>query len=276
MQMATINCKGNLIDLATPKVMGILNVTPDSFYDGGKLISDALILNQVEKMVSDGATFIDVGGQSTRPTSDFLSAQEELNRVLPIVDLLLKNFPEILLSIDTFHSQVADVCIENGAALINDISGGSLDEKMMEVVAKHQVPYIMMHMRGTPQTMQQMTGYDDLIKEVLFYFSQKVAQARSFGINDLIVDPGFGFAKTIQHNFELMRKLELFQMLELPILVGVSRKSMIYKMFETTPKNALNGTTILNTIALTKGANILRVHDVKEAVECVKLTNLLA
>jgi len=276
MQMATINCKGNLIDLTTPKVMGILNITPDSFYDGGKLTSEALILNQAEKMLRDGAAFIDVGGQSTRPTSDFLSAQEELDRVLPIVDLLLKNFPEILLSIDTFHSQVADVCIESGAALINDISGGSLDKKMMEVIAKHQVPYIMMHMRGTPQTMQQMTEYEDLIKEVLFYFSQKIAQARSYGINDLIVDPGFGFAKTIQHNFELMNKLELFQMLELPILVGVSRKSMIYKTFETTPENALNGTTVLNTIALTKGANILRVHDVKEAVECVKLTNLLA
>jgi len=274
--MATINCKGNLIDLTTPKVMGILNITPDSFYDGGKLTSEALILNQAEKMLRDGAAFIDVGGQSTRPTSDFLSAQEELDRVLPIVDLLLKNFPEILLSIDTFHSQVADVCIESGAALINDISGGSLDKKMMEVIAKHQVPYIMMHMRGTPQTMQQMTEYEDLIKEVLFYFSQKIAQARSYGINDLIVDPGFGFAKTIQHNFELMNKLELFQMLELPILVGVSRKSMIYKTFETTPENALNGTTVLNTIALTKGANILRVHDVKEAVECVKLTNLLA
>jgi len=274
--MGTINCKGNLIDLTTPKVMGILNVTPDSFYDGGKLASDTLILNQVEKMLIDGATFIDVGGQSTRPTSEFLSADEELNRVVPIVDLLLSNFPEVLLSIDTFHSQVADVCIENGAALINDISAGSLDEKMFEVIAKHQVPYVMMHMRGTPQTMQQMTAYEDLVKEILFYFSQKITKARSYGINDLIIDPGFGFAKTVAQNFELMQHLELLQIAELPILVGVSRKSMIYKTLETIPENALNGTTILNTIALTKGVNILRIHDVKEAVECVKLTNLLA
>jgi dihydropteroate synthase len=271
MQMATINCKGTLIDLATPKVMGILNITPDSFYDGGKFSSDVLILSQVEKMLSDGATFIDIGGQSSRPTSEFLFAEEEFKRVIPVVDLILKNFPEALLSIDTFHSQVANVCIENGAALINDISAGSLDEKMFDVIAKHQVPYIMMHMRGTPQTMQQLTNYEDLVKEVLFYFSQKIAKARSFGINDLILDPGFGFAKTIDQNFELISKLELLQITELPILVGVSRKSMIYKSLETSPENALNGTTVLNTIALSKGAKILRVHDVKEAVECVKL-----
>ncbi|MES2811628.1 MAG: dihydropteroate synthase [Bacteroidota bacterium] len=273
MQMATINCKGNLIDLATPKVMGILNVTPDSFYDGGRLTSDAMILNQVEKMLLDGATFIDIGGQSSRPTSEFLSADEELKRVVPVVDLILKNFSEAILSMDTFHSQVADVCIVSGAAMINDISAGSLDEKMFEVIAKHQVPYVMMHMRGTPQTMQQLTNYEDLVKEVLFYFSQKIAKARSYGINDLIIDPGFGFAKTIEQNFELLHKLELLQITELPILVGVSRKSMVHKTLETTSENALNGTTVLNTLALTKGASILRVHDVKEAVECVKLTN---
>ena len=273
MQMAIINCKGNLIDLATPKVMGILNVTPDSFYDGGKFSSEVLILSQVEKMLSDGATFIDIGGQSSRPTSEFLSSDEEKKRVVPVVNLILKNFPEVLLSIDTFHSQVANDCIEHGAAIINDISAGSLDDKMFDVIAKNQVPFVMMHMRGTPQTMQQFTHYEDLMKEILFYFSQKIAKARSYGINDLILDPGFGFAKTMEQNFELMQHLELLKIAELPLLVGVSRKSMIYKTLETTAEKALNGTTVLNTIALTKGANILRVHDVKEAVECVKLTN---
>jgi dihydropteroate synthase len=273
MQMATINCKGNLIDLTTPKVMGILNITPDSFYDGGKFSSEALILSQVEKMLTDGATFIDIGGQSSRPTSEFLSSDIEQKRVVPVVDLILKNFPKALLSIDTFHSDVANVCIEHGAAIINDISAGGLDEKMFEVIAKHQVPYVMMHMRGTPQTMQQLTDYEDVMKEILFYFSQKIAKARQFGINDLILDPGFGFAKTMEQNFVLMQQLELLQMTELPILVGVSRKSMVYKTLETTADKALNGTTVLNTVALTKGAKILRVHDVKEAVECVKLTS---
>lgn len=271
MQMATINCKGQLIDLSTPKVMGIVNVTPDSFYDGGKLSSDALILNQVEKMVTDGATFIDLGGQSTRPDSTFLSADEELARLIPAVKLILKEFPEALISIDTFHSKVADECLLLGAALVNDVSAGGLDEQMFDVVAKHKVPYIMMHMRGTPNTMNTLTDYDNLTKDILFYFSQKIAKARSLGINDLILDPGFGFAKTVEQNFELFSKMELLQMTELPILVGVSRKSMIYKTLGITPQEALNGTTILNTIALTKGAKILRVHDVKEAVECVRL-----
>lgn len=270
--MATINCKGNLVDLSVPKVMGILNVTPDSFYDGGKLTSDSLILNQVEKMLTDGATFIDIGGQSSRPNAQFLTAKEELYRVVPIVELILKQFPDAFLSIDTFHSEVADVCISVGAAIINDISAGTLDEKMFEVIAKHQVPYVMMHMRGTPQTMQQLTDYDDLVKDILFYFSQKIVKARSFGINDLIIDPGFGFAKTVEQNFELLSKLELLQITDLPVLVGVSRKSMIYKTLDCSPEEALNGTTVLNTIALTKGASILRVHDVKEAVECVRLT----
>jgi dihydropteroate synthase len=267
----TINCKGQLIDLTIPKIMGILNVTPDSFYDGGKFNSDTIILTQVEKMLQEGATFIDIGGQSSKPSAVVVSVDQELNRVVPVVDLILKNFPQALLSIDTFNSKVAQICIDNGAALINDISSGSLDSKMFEVIAKLQVPYIMMHMRGNPQTMQQQTVYGDLVKEILFYFSEKVAFARSLGINDLIVDPGFGFAKTTAQNFELLQKLDLLQILDLPILVGISRKSMIYKTLEITAENALNGTTALNTIALTKGANILRVHDVKEAIECVKL-----
>ncbi|WP_395046141.1 dihydropteroate synthase [Flavobacterium sp.] len=271
----TINCKGQLIDLSTQKVMGILNVTPDSFYDGGRFVSDKKMLSQVEKMLQDGANFIDIGGQSSKPNAEIVSVDEELNRVTSAVDLILKNFPEAIISIDTFNSKVAQTAVENGAGIINDISAGSLDEKMFETIAKLQVPYIMMHMRGTPQTMNKMTNYDDLVKDVLFYFSEKVAKARSFGINDLIIDPGFGFAKTLEQNFELLNKLELFQMLELPVLVGISRKSMIYKTLENLPENALNGTSVLNTIALTKGANILRVHDVKEAVECVKLYNQL-
>lgn len=273
--MATINCKGQLIDLSIPKVMGIVNVTPDSFYDGGKLQSDRLVLNQVEKMLIDGATFIDIGGQSTRPNSEFLSPEEEIRRVLPAVELILNHFPDTLLSIDTFHSQVAAESLELGAALINDISAGGIDSKMFEVIAKYQVPYIMMHLRGTPQTMQNENQYEDLVKEVLFYFSQKIALARTFGINDLIIDPGFGFAKNVTQNFELLSKLDLLQFTELPILVGVSRKSMIYKTLDSTPEEALNGTTVLNTIALTKGVSILRVHDVKEAVECVKLFDSL-
>ena len=255
--------------------MGILNVTPDSFYDGGKYTGDKNILNQVEKMLLDGATFIDIGGQSSKPNAATVTVDEELKRVVPIVGLIIKQFPKAILSIDTFNSKIAQECVENGVAIINDISAGNLDEKMFETVAKLQVPYIMMHLRGNPQTMQTLTDYDNLVKDILFYFSEKVAKARSFGINDFIIDPGFGFAKTTTQNFELLNKLDLFQMLELPILAGISRKGMIYKTLETTTEKALNGTTVLNTIALTKNANILRVHDVKEAVECVKLYETL-
>ncbi len=266
-----MNCKGKLIDLSSPKVMGILNITPNSFYDGGKFVGENQILSQVEKMIVDGATFIDVGAYSSKPNSEFVSEKEEIHRILPVLNLILNKFPETIISIDTFRSQVAKVCIENGAAIINDISAGNLDVKMMEIVAKYKVPFIMMHMRGDSKTMQSLTNYDNIIKEMLFYFSEKVAFARSLGINDLIIDPGFGFAKTLDQNFEVLQKLELFQMLELPLLSGISRKSMIYKTLETNPENALNGTTVLNTIALTKGANILRVHDVKEAAESIKL-----
>ena len=271
----TINCKGNLISLETPKVMGILNCTPDSFFDGGKYKNEIEILSQVEKMLTDGATFVDVGAYSSKPNAKFVSEEEEISRLLPVVELILKKFPETIISIDTFRSKVAEKSIEIGAAIINDISAGNLDDKMMETVAKLQVPYIMMHMKGTPQTMQSLANYESIIKEILVYFSEKIALARSFGINDLIVDMGFGFAKTIEQNFEIMRQLELFQMLELPVLVGISRKSMIYKTLETTAENSLNGTTFLNSIALQKGAKILRVHDVKEAVECVVLNEKL-
>ncbi|MBP4142408.1 dihydropteroate synthase [Flavobacterium sp. P4023] len=267
----TINCKGILVDLTIPKVMGILNVTPNSFYDGGKYKKESEILSQVEKMLIDGAAFIDVGAYSSKPNAEFVSEQEEISRIIPVVNLILKHFPETILSIDTFRSQVAKVAIESGAAIINDISAGMLDAKMLEIIGKYNAPYIMMHMRGNPQTMQTMTTYEDIVKEMLFYFSQRVAAARSFGINDLILDPGFGFAKTIDQNYEVFQKLELFKMIELPLLVGISRKSMIYKTLDIGIENALNGTTVLNTLALTKGAKIIRVHDVKEAVECVTL-----
>ena len=269
----TIRCKGQLIDLTTPKVMGILNVTPNSFFDGGKYKSDSEMLSRVEKMLNEGATFIDIGAYSSKPSAEFVSEEEELQRIVPIVQLILEHYPETLISIDTFRSEVAKTCIENGAAIINDISAGILDYKMLETIAKYNVPYIMMHMRGTPQTMQTMTNYDNIVKEILFYFSERIAQARSLGINDLIVDPGFGFAKTLEQNFEVLQKMELFEMLELPLLAGVSRKSMIYKTLNAEAEEALNGTTVLNTIALTKGAKILRVHDVKEAMECVTLFN---
>ncbi|MFD1605793.1 dihydropteroate synthase [Flavobacterium artemisiae] len=268
-----INCKGRLIDLEIPKVMGILNVTPNSFFDGGKYKNESEILSQVEKMLAEGADFIDIGAYSSKPSAEFVSEQEEIERIVPAIELILKHFPETLLSIDTFRAEVAKASIENGAGIINDIAAGELDNKMFEVIAKYNVPYIMMHMRGNPQTMQSLTQYDDIIKEMLFYFSEKVKKARSLGINDLILDPGFGFAKTTDQNFEVMQKMELFNVLELPVLAGISRKSMIYKTLNTIPQEALNGTTFLNTIALTKGAKILRVHDVKEAVECVTLFN---
>jgi dihydropteroate synthase len=271
----TINCNGKLVDLSIPKVMGILNVTPNSFYDGGKYSDEKNMLLHVEKMLSDGAAFIDVGAYSSKPSAQFVSEDEEAERLVPIINLVLKYFPKAIISVDTFRANVAKAGIENGASIINDISAGSLDGKMMTTVAQLQVPYIIMHMKGNPQTMQSLAQYENITKEMLFYFSEKIAKARELGINDLIIDPGFGFAKTLKQNFEVMNNLELFQMLELPMLVGVSRKSMIYKTLETEPGSALNGTTVLNTIALQKGANILRVHDVKEAVEAVKLVSQL-
>ena len=267
----TINCKGNLIDLSTPRIMGILNITPDSFYSGSRNNADASLLKNAELMLEQGATFIDVGGYSTRPGATDISLTEELDRILPAVELLLKNFPDILISVDTFRSEIAERCIDIGAALINDISAGNLDENMFSVIARHQVPYIMMHMRGNPQTMKDLNEYDDIMQEILFYFSERINKARSFGINDIIIDPGFGFSKNIAQNFELLSKMEIFEILSLPVLAGLSRKSTIYKTLGYTPEDALNGTTVLNTVALLKGASILRVHDVKEAMEAVKL-----
>lgn len=273
--MRSINCKGKLIDLETPKVMGILNITPDSFYDGGSYKIEQDILNQTEKMLAEGATLIDVGAYSSRPGATDISIDDECKRLIPVVELLVKKFPSILLSIDTFRAKVAREAVSAGAALVNDISAGLLDEQMLETVSELQVPYILMHMRGTPQTMKSNTQYEDLVKEVIFYLSERVAAARELGINDIIIDPGLGFAKTVAQNFELLNAADQLQILDLPVLIGVSRKSMITKTLEIDNKAALNGTSVLNTIALLKGASLLRVHDVKEAVEAVKLYQAL-
>jgi len=255
--------------------MGILNVTPNSFYDGGKHKEINSIIHQVDKMLSEGADFIDIGAYSSKPSAEFVSEEEEIKRLVHIIKELVETFPTIILSVDTFRTNVAKASVENGVAMVNDISAGLLDDKMLETVADLKVPYIMMHMRGNPQTMQSLTDYNDIVKEMTFYFSERIQKARSFGISDIIIDPGFGFAKTLEQNYEVLHKMELFSLLELPILVGISRKSMIYKVLEKTPQEALNGTSVLNTIALQKGAKILRVHDVKEAVECIKLVSKL-
>jgi len=255
--------------------MGILNCTPDSFFDGGKYLDENAILKQTEKMLNDGATFIDAGGYSSRPGAKHVSEEEEIRRMLPLTEILTTNFPDIILSIDTFRSKVASTCLDAGAAMINDISAGKLDENMLPTVAKFHVPYIMMHMRGTPQNMQDQTNYDNLLVDIVTYFSERIAKAKAVGIIDIIVDPGFGFAKTLEQNYEILQKLNLLQNLEHPLLVGVSRKSMIYKVLKIDAKSALNGTTALNMASLMNGANILRVHDVKEAYECVKLAEEL-
>ena len=268
--MTQINCKGALISFDTPKVMGILNITPDSFYPQSRT-TPSEVLRKAEQMLQEGATFVDIGGYSSRHNAQEVSEEEELQRVVPVVEALVKHFPEIRISVDTFRAEVARQSLETGACIINDISAGQIDPTIWEVAAHYQVPYIAMHMRGTPQTMQTYTEYDKLTKDILYYFSEVKDKARQLKINDLIVDPGFGFSKTLAQNYELMQQLALFKALECPILVGISRKSMIYKLLDTTAEDALNGTTVLNTFALLHGADILRVHDVKEAVECVKI-----
>ena len=271
----TINCKGKLIDLTSPKVMGILNITPDSFYEGSRRTSDAALLTSAEEMLKQGATFLDIGGYSSRPGAEDISIAEELKRVIPAIEAVLQNFPDAIISADTFRAEVASRSLEAGAAMINDIAAGNLDREILPVIAKYQVPYIMMHMRGNPQTMKEQNNYEDLITDILYYFSEKISAARELGINDIIIDPGFGFSKNIEQNFELLSKLELFHIAETPVLVGISRKSTIYKTLNCGPEEALNGTTVLNTVALLKGAQILRVHDVKEAMEAVKLLSRL-
>ncbi len=274
--MMTINCKGSLIDLSSPKVMGILNITPDSFFDGGKYKNEKEILVQTEKMLNDGATFIDVGAYSSRPGAKHISEEEELQRIVPVIELLVKKFPEIIISVDSFRSSVVEETINTGAAIINDISGGVMDVKMFETVAKLQVPYIMMHMQGTPKNMQQNPTYTNIVKEITSFFAAQIFKLRELKVNDVIIDVGFGFGKTLGHNYELLQKLSLFKHLNVPVLTGVSRKSMLYKLLDITPQEALNATTVANTIALLNGTNILRVHDVKEAVEAVKIVEQLS
>ncbi|TKB98110.1 dihydropteroate synthase [Pedobacter cryotolerans] len=268
----TLNCKGKLIDLSSPAVMAILNVTPDSFYGNSRINTVDEALKATEKFINEGATFIDVGAYSSRPGAVDISVDEELNRSIPIVQAIAKEFPDTLISIDTFRAKVAEECKTAGAHIINDISAGSLDKDMFDTVAKLQVPYIMMHMKGTPQTMQHEPTYQNLTLEVIIYFTEKIAALKKLGVKDIIIDPGFGFAKTIDHNYELLQKMADLNIFELPILVGFSRKSMITKVLDIKNEDALNGTTVLNTIALQKGAAILRVHDVKASIECIKLS----
>jgi dihydropteroate synthase len=271
MTKSTLNVKGNLISLDSPLVMGILNVTPDSFFSESRSTTPDLISTKAEKMLNDGADILDIGGYSTRPGAAEVSEQEETERVLLATETILKEFPEAIISVDTFRSSVAKAGIEAGAAIINDVSGGLLDDEMFATVAKLRVPYILMHMRGTPQTMSKLTNYENLLAEVCAELEAQLAKLKVLGVADVVIDPGFGFAKTIAQNYEMLKNLSYFERFNLPILAGLSRKSMIYKTLESTAKDALNGTTALNMVALTQGAKILRVHDVKEAAETVKL-----
>jgi len=271
----TINCGGSLIDLNQPKIMGILNITPDSFYDGGMHFSEALVLEHVNRMHTEGAAIIDVGGYSSRPGAADVSIEEEKKRVQKALKIIRANFPDIILSIDTFRAEIASLAVnEYGVNLINDISSGRLDEQMLLTAGRLNVPYIMMHMQGIPRNMQVNPKYADIIRELIAFFSERIVRARESGIKDIIIDPGFGFGKNTDHNYMLLRELKLFEMLECPIAIGISRKSMVYKPLGLTPDDALTGTTVLHVLALKNGASILRVHDVKEAVQTVKLLDL--
>lgn len=275
----TLNLRGELLDLSTPLVMGILNITPDSFYqpEGRKLEIPGLgqVLKEAEKMLAEGAAILDLGAYSSRPNAEHISEKTEAERLIPVVRALVKEFPKAIFSIDTFRAEVAEQAIDSGAHIINDISAGQLDEKMFETIGRLQVPYIMMHMKGTPQNMQQQAHYENLIPEMGTYFSEKIEKLNRFGVQDIIIDPGFGFAKTLEHNYEILNRFEEFKSLEFPLLAGLSRKSMIYKLLGGTAADALNGTTAANTIALLKGAKILRVHDVKPAAEAIKIVQAM-
>ncbi len=272
----TINCKGNLLDLSKPKIAGILNVTPDSFYDGGRYTNINIAKNRIEEMIAEGADIIDVGAFSSRPNANHISEKEELKRLLPILEMMQNNFPNLIISVDTFRAEIAKIAVEDyGVAIINDISAGNMDPKMFETIANLNVPYIMMHMQGTPQNMQTNPKYDDLIKEIILFFAKKLQVTKQVGINDVIIDPGFGFGKTIEHNYQILNELEKFNILDCPILIGISRKSMIYKVLNSEPKDVLSATLALNMIALQKGSSILRVHDVKQTVQIVKVFNKL-
>ncbi len=268
-----MNCNGKILSLEKPVVMGILNITADSFYDGGKFSSDKSVIEQVSKMLEEGASIIDIGPSSSKPGSIAIDEKEEIQKIENILKLLVKEFPTAIFSADTFHASVAEIAIHNGAGIINDISGGEMDAGMFPFIAKAKTPYIMMHMQSTPLTMQNNPHYEDVVKEVATYFQQKVNELKSLGASDIIIDPGFGFGKTPEHNYCILKNLFLFKKFELPILAGLSRKSMINKVINASPNQALNGTSVVNTVALLNGANILRVHDVKEAMEAIKIVN---
>jgi dihydropteroate synthase len=269
--MFTLNCNGRLLAIDKPLVMGIINATPDSFYGGSRFSGTDKILVQAEKMISEGADILDLGGQSTRPGSEQVAENAELDRIIESIELIHQKFPQIPISVDTYYSMVAKKCVEAGAGIVNDISSGTMDKEMLRTVAALKVPYVLMHMKGTPQTMQQLETYENVTREILDFFILKKTECKNAGITDVIIDPGFGFAKTVSHNFQLLKDLILFKMLDAPLLAGLSRKASVYKTLGTSPEEALNGTTVLNTIALMNGANILRVHDVREAKEAVKL-----
>lgn len=272
----SINVNGKLIDLAEPQVMGILNVTPDSFYSGSRKQTEEDIRNRVKQIIDEGGQMIDIGAYSSRPGADDVSTQEEMARLRHGMKIVNEMAPDMPVSVDTFRADVAKMCVEElGVGIINDISGGELDKRMFETVAKLGVPYILMHMKGTPQTMQQAPHYDDLMKEIMLYFAEKIQKLRDLGQKDIILDPGYGFAKTIEHNYELLAHQEMLHVFELPLLVGISRKSMIFRLLGSSPEESLNGTSVLNTIALQKGASILRVHDVKECAEVVKIVKMM-
>jgi dihydropteroate synthase len=272
--MFTLNCRGRLLCLEEPVVMGILNVTPDSFFAGSRIEDEKSLVKQASKMIQEGATMLDIGGQSTRPGSEKIQMEEELKRVLPAIQTIRKTFPDIFISVDTYYAEVARQAAAEGADIINDISAGLLDPDMGRIVGAAGIPYIMMHMKGNPQNMQGQMDYHELMPDILRYFTERMEYMKQYGIKDIIIDPGFGFAKTIEQNFEMLSALHQLHILDKPVLVGFSRKSMIWKTLQTTPENSLNGTTVLNTIALMKRCHILRVHDVKEAVECIKLTTM--
>jgi dihydropteroate synthase len=269
--MYEIDCRGKSIDLTSPIVMGILNLTPDSFYDGG--VHTDMYLNSVEKMLSEGATFIDIGGMSTRPNSEEVSIEEELVRVVPAIVNILKRFPDCNISIDSYRHQVVKSALDSGACLINDISGDGFGEDLASLAAEYKVPYVLMHIKGKPRTMQVNPTYENVVEDVMIYFENKISELKIKGVQDIILDLGFGFGKTIDHNYDLLKNIEKFKKLNMPTMAALSRKSMIYKVLESSPSEALNGTSILHTIALMGGANILRAHDVKEAIECIKLCN---
>lgn len=274
--MNTLNCNGKLVDLSTPIVMGILNITPDSFYDGNPHGNLKSWMTKAQEMIEAGATFIDVGGMSSRPGAKIVDPEEELGRIVPVISELLKAFPETLISVDTFQAEVARAVLDLGVHMINDISGGHLDADLWKVISLYQVPYVLMHMKGKPENMQDQPAYTNVVKDLLDYFSQRIHEAQQAGIKQIIVDPGFGFGKTVEQNYQLLQQLSLFQFFDRPVMVGLSRKSMIYKVLGTTPKQALNGTTALHMVALQQGAKILRVHDVKEAVETCALFDQLS